>query len=449
MQGMRSQGVNTNEPVQPNIYYDQMNPAQQYQPPAGGQGNNGYAPNHNVSSTQQPAGNGKQVLPLNTNPLNTQDVRFMEGSTGTQGSDPSTSQSVSRESQGQQWSPNTNTITYHLRELYDGAAIEELAMAVTTRAMRGSAPIEDAVDEHANYSSDDVERPQFDELGKVASTARQATRAVARENQILDEERGQPVIHDLEDSDIGQWEGPGIPMDDVATVKEPPSKKAGGYDLWYDLSSLKADITFGQLLEISPIARKTLKEGMPVNRRVRKAKTRTAAGVQSQGLTREVKAIDIEVMIVDKVVPNVLVNGGSGLNIMPEHTLNMLGLQLTGPSPFIINMANQTSSVPIGMVADCRIQSGGEEYIVNFHVIKIHSHQDTFPILLGKPWLRMADAVVAWGGVKPSITYGPAGNMVKVAIVSLGRWVRKELTSFSDEGKVERTKRKKEKTRSW
>ena len=50
MQGMRPQGVNTNEPVQPNIYYDQTNPAQQYQPPAGGQANNGYVPNHNGSA---------------------------------------------------------------------------------------------------------------------------------------------------------------------------------------------------------------------------------------------------------------------------------------------------------------------------------------------------------------------------------------------------------------
>ena len=76
--------------------------------------------------------------------------------------------------------------------------------------MRGSAPIEDAGYEHANYSDDDVERPQFDELGKVASAARQTTRAVARENQIMDKGREQPVMHDLEDSDIGQWEGTGI-----------------------------------------------------------------------------------------------------------------------------------------------------------------------------------------------------------------------------------------------
>ena len=125
------------------------------------------------------------------------------------------------------------------------------------------------------------------------------------------------MIYDLEDSDVGQWEGLGIPMDDVEAVRKHYVKKTCGYDLWSDLSSLKADITFGQLLEISPM---TLKEGMPVNRQVRKAKTRIAARVQSQVLIREVKAVEIKVMGVDKVVPNVLVDGGSVLNIMPEHT---------------------------------------------------------------------------------------------------------------------------------
>ena len=60
-----------------------------------------------------------------------------------------------------------------------GTIGEEPAMAVTTRAMRGSAPIEDELDGQENYSSDDVERPQFHELEKVASAARQATRGIA------------------------------------------------------------------------------------------------------------------------------------------------------------------------------------------------------------------------------------------------------------------------------
>ena len=136
------------------------------------------------------------------------------------------------------------------------------------------------------------------------------------------------------------------------------------------------------------MAKKTLKEGMPVTRRTMKAKTRVAARVQLQGGRRDVKPIEIEVMVVDKVVPNVLVDGGSGLNILPEHTMKKLGLNLTGPSPFIINMANQSPAVPLGMIKNCRISTRGEEYIVTFHVIRIHSNNDTFLILLGRPWLR-------------------------------------------------------------
>ena len=36
--------------------------------------------------------------------------------------------------------------------------------------------------------------------------------------------------------------------------------------------------------------------------------------------------------------------------------------------------------------------------MITFHVIKMHSNKDTFPILLGRPWLRMSDAIVNWGG---------------------------------------------------
>ena len=81
----------------------------------------------------------------------------------------------------------------------------------------------------------------------------------------------------------------------------------------------------------------------------------------------------------DKVVPNVLVDGGSWLNILLEHTNKRLGLSLTGPSPFIINMANQTPAMPMKMIEDCRISTRRKEYVVIFHVIKMHSNKDTSP----------------------------------------------------------------------
>ena len=77
---------------------------------------------------------------------------------------------------------------------------------------------------------------------------------------------------------------------------------------------------------------------MPVTRKIRK--TRVSARVQIHEERRDVKPIEIEVMVVDKIIHIVLVDGGSGLNILPDHTMKKLGLSFTDPSPFIINMAN-------------------------------------------------------------------------------------------------------------
>ena len=119
---------------------------------------------------------------------------------------------------------------------------------------------------------------------------------------------------------------------------------------------------------------------MPVT--MRTMKTRVSAGVQIHEEMRDVKSIKIEVMVVDNVILNVLVDEGSGLNILLDYTMRKLGLSLTGPSSFIINMANQSSVVPLGMIKDCRISTGREEYVVTFHVIKMHSNKDTFFLLL-------------------------------------------------------------------
>ena len=59
------------------------------------------------------------------------------------------------------------------------------------------------------------------------------------------------------------------------------------------------------------MARKTLKDGRPMTRRTRNVKTRVAVRVQMQEGRRDVKPIEIKVMVVDKVVPNVLVDGSS------------------------------------------------------------------------------------------------------------------------------------------
>ena len=51
----------------------------------------------------------------------------------------------------------------------------------------------------------------------------------------------------------------------------------------------------------------------------------------------------------------------------------------------------------------------------------------------------MANVVLDWGGQKPSITYGPKDNRVKVFIASLSGWVREEIDHISDDEENEKS----------
>lgn len=69
-------------------------------------------------------------------------------------------------------------------------------------------------------------------------------------------------------------------------------------------------------------------------------KARIATRLQPPSKSFDIKAIKREATEVNKVVPNVLVDKGSGLNILLVQTIEKLGFSLIGLSSFVINMAN-------------------------------------------------------------------------------------------------------------
>ena len=100
-----------------------------------------------------------------------------------------------------QWPPNVNAITYELREVYKGTTHEAPAIAITTKAMRSNVQ----VDAHKEYSLDDMEPLHLPNLEKVASATRKITKALTRENEILNDGEGPNVLHDLDGSNMDQW----------------------------------------------------------------------------------------------------------------------------------------------------------------------------------------------------------------------------------------------------
>lgn len=96
---------------------------------------------------------------------------------------------------------------------------------------------------------------------------------------------------------------------------------------------------------------------------------------------------------------------------MPFSTLEKLGLEMTGPTPYIVNMADQRQITPVGQVADCEVRIG-EVYTrsLTFHVLRLVTDANSYPILLGRDWLRRVDANICWSTNRSRMTFGPPHN---------------------------------------
>ena len=228
MQGARPQGGPPNDLRPPNLYYDHGNARQTFHPLAGLQTTNGYIPIQNRPMGPQPQDNRRQAPPNDPGPSNSQDLSFMDGTVETHPDEFFVLQVPPGEEQIQ-WPPNANVITYELRRLNDETTCEAPALVVTTRAMRQNLQAEKDVEKQEEYSSN--EAPHLSDLEKVARTARRATMALHVQNEIL-QDGGRPnVIHDLEGSEMGEWEGRRILLDEFDGVRRAREDKPNGYDL--------------------------------------------------------------------------------------------------------------------------------------------------------------------------------------------------------------------------
>ena len=121
-----------------------------------------------------------------------------------------------------------------------------------------------------------------------------------------------------------------------------------------------------QLLEVSPIIKKTIQRGVACRRRSRSTPITLVARTD---VKVDPGPVLVEVSIVDKVVPCCLVDGGSAVNIMPWFTMEKLGLKLSGPSTVNITMADQRNVRPKSMIKKLEVSTGGETYVLDFQVL--------------------------------------------------------------------------------
>ena len=110
----------------------------------------------------------------------------------------------------------------------------------------------------------------------------------------------------------------------------------------------------------------------------------------TEELIAATKAIDkqmsvISICIGKNVLDDVLLDGGSGVNVITEEERCRLGLPKPSPAPFYLKMANGTIAKPTGLLRDVKIHIHGIPYIVTLTVIDCQTIKSDYSMLLGRP----------------------------------------------------------------
>jgi hypothetical protein len=154
---------------------------------------------------------------------------------------------------------------------------------------------------------------------------------------------------------------------------------AEDYNLWTDLCSFWANISIAQLIRVAPSLRKEFKEGLQFPGDpdiVMSARIYTSPLIDDG-------ALEIDVTVLDKVIPGALIDGGSGINIMPLSTMERLRLKVTGPSSYVVNVADQR---PITPLAKLQITKGsrGRNLHINLSCLAVSVKESRLSHSFGK-----------------------------------------------------------------
>ena len=122
----------------------------------------------------------------------------------------------------------------------------------------------------------------------------------------------------------------------------------------------------------------------------------------------------ISICIGKNVVDDVLLDGGSEINVITEEERRRLGLPKPSLAPFNLKMANGTIAKPTSLLRDVKIHIHGIPYIVTLIVIDCQTIKLDYSMLLGRPWLRNAKVIHDWANDQVQIMGNGTVKTVKI-----------------------------------
>ncbi len=123
----------------------------------------------------------------------------------------------------------------------------------------------------------------------------------------------------------------------------------------------------------------------------------------------------IQVQVGKNMVEDVLLDGGSKMNIMMKELWNRLGFPNPKPTLYTFGMVDQTITKPVGFINDLKIHINRISYITMFIVMKNNVLDYSYSMLLSRPWLHNARVIHDWGNNLITIE---GNGMVRTIIVT-------------------------------
>ncbi|CAM6086283.1 unnamed protein product [Calypogeia fissa] len=136
---------------------------------------------------------------------------------------------------------------------------------------------------------------------------------------------------------------------------------------------------------------------------------KVGCSVEVNMVCEDLGACEISLQISGCVISYVLIDGGSGVNIMIEATAHQLGFKKFEATSKSMRLANGTRVLPVGILTQIPTIIGGVKFLLNFLVMR-PTRPSTYPILIGRPWLYGAQVKSDWG--RKEFSFG--NPMVKV-----------------------------------
>ena len=116
------------------------------------------------------------------------------------------------------------------------------------------------------------------------------------------------------------------------------------------------------------------------------------------------------------VYNDVLLDGGSGVNILSETEFLILKKVSLEPAPFQVRMADQRRVQPIGMLRSQTRKIHGIQFLVNFVVLQMDEEAKSYSMLLGRPRFKTAKLKQDWE--KQEVIMKKSKKIVKIPMVS-------------------------------